>query len=123
MWYIKLILVIIPFLMPFLVTIIATNLVERISDFRKERLEKSMKKLTKECYDLREEIASDYIPYTTWTIKGNTGTLQVVDNSLNWHSEPTRPQKRLHCEYCGCISEKEHGTCEHCGAPLKEMDE
>ena len=40
-WYIKLILVIIPFLMPLLATIIA-NLVDRISDFRKERLEKSM---------------------------------------------------------------------------------
>ena len=120
-WYIKLILVIIPFLMPLLATIIA-NLVDRISDFRKERLEKSMKKLTKECYDLREEIASDYIPYT-YSIKGNTATLQVVDNSLNWHLEPIRPQKRLYCEYCGCISDKEHGTCEHCGAPLKEMDE
>lgn len=119
-WYIKLILVIIPFLMPLLATIIA-NLVDRISDFKKERLEKSMKKLMKECYDLREEIASDYIPYTC-SVKGNTATLQVVDNSLNWHLEPIRPQKRLYCEYCGCISDKEHGTCEHCGAPLKEME-
>lgn len=31
-------------------------------------------------------------------------------------------KKRLYCEYCGCISEKDHGTCEHCGAPLKEME-
>lgn len=29
---------------------------------------------------------------------------------------------RLVCEYCGCISDKDHGTCEHCGAPLKEME-
>ena len=28
--------------------------------------------------------------------------------------------RRLKCEYCGCISGKEYGTCEHCGAPLVE---
>lgn len=28
--------------------------------------------------------------------------------------------RRLICEYCGCISGKDHGTCEHCGAPLRE---
>jgi len=27
-------------------------------------------------------------------------------------------KKRLRCEYCGCLSEKDYGTCEHCGAPL-----
>lgn len=27
---------------------------------------------------------------------------------------------RLVCEYCGCISDKDHGTCEHCGAVLTE---
>ena len=32
-------------------------------------------------------------------------------------SEQPRP-KRLRCEYCGCLSEKDYGTCEHCGAPL-----
>ena len=120
-WYLNLILVIIPFLMPLIASIIV-NLVDWISDFRKERLEKDMEKLTKECDDLREEIASDYIPWTC-SVKGNSATLTVVDNSLNWISEPSRPQKRLYCEYCGCISEKEHGTCDHCGAPLKEMEE
>lgn len=29
---------------------------------------------------------------------------------------------RLVCGYCGCISDKDYGTCEHCGAPLKEME-
>ena len=47
--------------------------------------------------------------------------LNTVD-AYSWISATPR-YKRLHCEYCGCISEKEHGTCEHCGAPLKEMDE
>lgn len=27
---------------------------------------------------------------------------------------------RLVCEYCGCISGKDHGTCEHCGAVLTQ---
>jgi len=22
------------------------------------------------------------------------------------------------CEYCGCVSDRDYGTCEHCGAPL-----
>lgn len=29
-----------------------------------------------------------------------------------------RPGRRLRCEYCGCLSKKDYGTCEHCGAPL-----
>lgn len=29
--------------------------------------------------------------------------------------------RRLRCEYCGCISEKDHGTCSHCGAVLTEV--
>ena len=28
--------------------------------------------------------------------------------------------RRLRCVYCDCISSKESGTCEHCGAPLVE---
>lgn len=28
--------------------------------------------------------------------------------------------RRLKCAYCDCISSKESGTCEHCGAPLME---
>lgn len=27
-------------------------------------------------------------------------------------------RKRIRCEYCGCLSDKDYGTCEHCGAPL-----
>lgn len=32
------------------------------------------------------------------------------------------PPRRLVCRYCDCISSKESGTCEHCGAPLTLMD-
>ena len=35
-------------------------------------------------------------------------------------SEP-RPL-RLKCEYCGCVSSKDFGTCEFCGAPLVPME-
>lgn len=30
--------------------------------------------------------------------------------------------RRLKCVYCDCISSKESGTCEHCGAPLIEEE-
>lgn len=52
-------------------------------------------------------------------------TISLVDwntcitTSANF-SEP-RP-RRLKCEYCGCISSKEFGTCEHCGAPLVPLE-
>ena len=36
-----------------------------------------------------------------------------------WTSVDAKP-RRLKCQYCGCISEKDYGTCEHCGAPLIE---
>ena len=71
--------------------------------------------------DWIKEHESDFIPYSC-SIIANTATLQVADNGISW-AEPFRQNKRLYCEYCGCISDKEHGTCEHCGAPLKEMDE
>ena len=55
---------------------------------------------------------------------GLNGTLScIADNSVRLSVIEPINKKRLYCEYCGCISEKEHGTCEHCGAPLKEMDE
>lgn len=72
--------------------------------------------------DWIKEHESDFIPYSC-SITANTATTQVVNNAICWREEPLRPNKRLYCEYCGCISEKDHGTCEHCGAPLKEMYE
>lgn len=48
---------------------------------------------------------------------------QFVVTNYNCYTsiEPNyyRP-RRLKCVYCGCISSKESGTCEHCGAPLVE---
>ena len=47
----------------------------------------------------------------------------LADNSIAWIEYPRMEYpKRLVCEYCGCISGKDHGTCEHCGAVLKEFD-
>ena len=45
----------------------------------------------------------------------------LADNSNAWIEYPRiEYQKRLVCEYCGCISDKDYGTCEHCGAVLTE---
>lgn len=30
-----------------------------------------------------------------------------------------RSQKRLKCAYCDCINDKDYGTCDYCGAPLR----
>lgn len=68
--------------------------------------------------DWIKEHESQYI----CSIPANTAILQVANNNICWHTEPLQPNKRLYCEYCGCIAEKDYGTCEHCGAPLKEME-
>lgn len=45
----------------------------------------------------------------------------LANDSCAWIEHPRiEYQKRLVCEYCGCISNKDHGTCEHCGAVLTE---
>ena len=61
---------------------------------------------------------------------GNSATISLIpaDNRLttidgtcyvSLANDYYRP-RRLKCVYCGCISSKESGTCEHCGAPLIE---
>lgn len=40
----------------------------------------------------------------------------ILEEDVRVHQEDERKRKR--CEYCGCLSKKEYGTCEHCGAPL-----
>ena len=61
----------------------------------------------------------------SWTLTTGIGELATIpisdlNNCITIGTanlyEP-RP-RRLKCEYCGCISSKEFGTCEHCGAPL-----
>ena len=48
--------------------------------------------------------------------------LTVMDGQFEWKASvcchDVSPRRRLRCEYCGCLSEKDYGTCEHCGAPL-----
>ncbi len=46
----------------------------------------------------------------------------LADDSTTWIEYPHSNRKRLVCEYCGCISDKDYGTCEHCGAVLKAKD-
>lgn len=45
--------------------------------------------------------------------------LIAIDTTSSIMTSYYRP-RRLKCVYCGCISSKESGTCEHCGAPLIE---
>lgn len=45
--------------------------------------------------------------------------LFAIDTTSSIVTSYYRP-RRLKCVYCGCISSKESGTCEHCGAPLIE---
>lgn len=52
------------------------------------------------------------IPISDWNTSVTIGTANLY--------EP-RPL-RLHCEYCGCVSKKDYGTCEHCGAPLIPLE-
>ena len=52
------------------------------------------------------------IPISDWSTSITIGTTSFC--------EP-RPL-RLHCEYCGCVSSKDYGTCEHCGAPLVPLE-
>lgn len=51
--------------------------------------------------------------------------LCCCDDPIMYMSENKRPSiyldekpKRLRCKYCDCLSEKDYGTCEYCGAPL-----
>ena len=73
-----------------------------------------------------ESLAED-VDLTRWTLScPNTLTIPISD----WNTSVTigttsfcepRPL-RLHCEYCGCVSSKDYGTCEHCGAPLVPLE-
>ena len=55
---------------------------------------------------------------------GDCATISISDINANCTItglyEP-RP-RRLRCEYCGCVSGRDFGTCEHCGAPLVPME-
>ena len=62
----------------------------------------------------------------TWSVGGETITTSLIDGHMNWFSadnatteQKTEKPKRIRCEYCGFLSEKDYGTCEHCGAALR----
>ena len=60
-------------------------------------------------------LSDEYLVYNGG--RGNIST--ITREAETWISVDAKP-RRLKCQYCGCISEKDYGTCEHCGAPLIE---
>ena len=54
---------------------------------------------------------------------GNEKQVFIRDLSPNTYTsiEPIIPQApaRVKCVYCDCVNNKDYGTCEFCGAPLK----
>jgi len=84
--------------------------------------------------EMTQEIA-DYVDritesYTAIGGRGNLASISLIppDSQLftisgtcytSLEKDYYRP-RRLKCVYCDCISSKESGTCEHCGAPLVE---
>jgi hypothetical protein len=85
-----------------------------------------------------DEMAQEIVDYAnrvaeSYTVTGGLGNsvsisliptdnrLFTVDGTCYTSIETSyyRP-RRLKCVYCDCISSKESGTCEHCGAPLVE---
>lgn len=56
------------------------------------------------------------IAYDVGNISVTTQPYAVITSSGSYQEH----RRRLKCVYCDCISNKESGTCEHCGAPLIE---
>lgn len=65
--------------------------------------------------------AARYARYLTLDADGNlkswTPEDKVISVSTSKLIDDPKP-KRIRCQYCGCLSEKDYGTCEHCGAAL-----
>lgn len=109
---------------------LAVNVCE-IKEKREEQFKyefEMLKASARELINKQKEGEKERMGYTvkTWelepSLEDNLCYISSIQDAYITASEmPTR--RRLRCEYCGCISGKEHGTCEHCGAPLKEMDE
>lgn len=61
------------------------------------------------------ELSDEYLVYND----GMSNISTIAHEIETWVPVDVKP-RRLKCQYCGCISEKDYGTCEHCGAPLVE---
>lgn len=61
-------------------------------------------------------LSSGYLVYN-----GGRGNINTITHEIEttWTSVDAKP-RHLKCEYCGCIADKDYGTCDHCGAPLSE---
>ncbi len=58
-------------------------------------------------------------------VKAEPGTVEYWDGEtthkfyINEYPQDKRPRTiRKRCAYCGTVSDRDYGTCEHCGAPL-----
>ena len=49
-------------------------------------------------------------------------TIPLTNFNTIWSIEAHSSQKRLKCVFCDCINNKNYGTCDYCGAPLREED-
>jgi hypothetical protein len=117
-------------------------LVNRVILFRKGAEEMKAKEMATAIQNLCNDfgvnsnaLADDLVDYADKVAEsyrniGNSATISLipadsqlftVDGTCYTPIETSyyRP-RRLKCNYCGCISSKESGTCEHCGAPLVE---
>ena len=120
-------------------------LVNRVVLLRKGAEEMKAKEMATAIQDLCNDfgvnssvLADDLADYVnkvaeSYTVTGGLGNsvsislippdsqLLTVDGTCYTSIETSyyRP-RRLKCVYCDCISSKESGTCEHCGAPLVE---
>ena len=61
------------------------------------------------------ELSDKYLVYND----GMSNISTIAHEIETWVPVNAKP-RRLKCQYCGCISEKDYSTCEHCGAPLIE---
>lgn len=61
------------------------------------------------------------LPVEYLAYNGGRGNINTIAHEIDttWTSVDAKP-RRLRCEYCGCIADKDYGTCDHCGAPLSE---
>jgi hypothetical protein len=61
-------------------------------------------------------LSGEYLVYN-----GGRGNINTIEREIETTWVPINGKSpRLKCEYCGCIADKDYGTCDHCGAPLSE---